>query len=421
MASEMIDALSALAKEKDIDELELLSALERSLAETYADIEHLDYGARVTIDRQTGSIYVYELVPQGEPDEETGEYQSFEEVDITPSNISRLAAHKAKGIIMNLVREASRKKLYNEFSDRIGELITGTVLASSKDSTVIKIRDGVEAELPHGSNRASTSGRVRRSERPQGEYYEPGKLLKAVIIDVIDPSGEDGMATEPKGTRHNSPVIVSRTHTDFLHRLFEIEVPEVEEGIVEIHNIARNPGVHSKVAVLSRDMRVDPVGTCVGLKGARVKQIVSELRGERVDIVPHSDNPAEYIGAALQPAKVTRVQIREEDEGQNRATIYVPLDQLTLAIGKKGENVALAAKLTGWHLDIKPDTSLEDLPVYEEISLLDMEDGDDDPRCAYVDENGNRCRNHKRPGSDYCGVHDSFAHNQEFGEVDSLI
>ena len=197
--------------------------------------------------------------------------------------------------------------------------------------------------------------------------------------------------------------MVSRTHPDLIRRLFEIEVPEIYDGMVEIKSIAREPGARSKVAVASREDNLDPVGACVGPKGSRVRMVVEELRNERVDVIQWNDNPATYVANALSPAKVSHVSI---DEDNHYATVVVPDDQLSLAIGKEGQNARLAARLTGWHIDIK-SASFAGAPSAAENMLIDEDDELDDETglCAYVAEDGTRCRNHAREGSRYCGVH----------------
>lgn len=387
----LIEALQALAHERKIDEFYIIERLEESLARSYERILDLEYDANVTIDRQTGRIYVYELVPVGEPDEETGEYAEFEERDVTPEGVSRIAAQNAKGVISQIVREAARKGIYEEFSDRIGDLITGTVLQETPDFTIIKIRDGVEAELPHYDLKRYPG---ERNERPDNERYRHNQRLKLFIIDVRDPNSEE---TRSRGEHMRPPIVVSRTHRGLIKRLFEIEVPEIYDGVVEIKSIAREPGIRSKIAVASREPNLDPVGACVGPKGSRVRMVVEELRNERVDVVQWSEDPTVYIANALSPARVSNVAIDAEN---HHATVVVPDDQLSLAIGKEGQNARLAAHLTGWHIDIKPESFMGE-------SLLDEEEvvEPDNEFCAYVNEDGVRCRNHARPGSKYCGVH----------------
>ena len=344
MASELMEALQALAHEKKIDEFYLIERLEASLAKSYQNILDLEWDARVTIDRTTGRIYVYELVPVGEPDEETGEYSEFEERDVTPNDVSRIAAQNAKGVIAAMVREAGRQSIYEEFSDRVGDIVTGTVLQVTPDFTIVKIRDGVEAELPHYDQKRNPG---ERNERPAGEHYRHNQRIKVLIIDVRDPN-----ALEPRvrGDQARPAIVVSRTHPDLIRRLFELEVPEIYDGMVEVKSIAREPGARSKVAVSSRESNLDPVGACVGPKGSRVRMVVEELRNERVDVIQWDENPEKYVAQALSPARVTRVSI---DEDNHYATVVVPDDQLSLAIGKEGQNARLAARLTGWHIDIK--------------------------------------------------------------------
>ncbi|RNL21739.1 antitermination protein NusA [Slackia faecicanis] len=391
-----MEALQALAHEKKIDEFYLIERLEASLAKSYQNILDLEWDARVTIDRTTGRIYVYELVPVGEPDEETGEYSEFEERDVTPNDVSRIAAQNAKGVIAAMVREAGRQSIYEEFSDRVGDIVTGTVLQVTPDFTIVKIRDGVEAELPHYDQKRNPG---ERNERPAGEHYRHNQRIKVLIIDVRDPN-----ALEPRvrGDQARPAIVVSRTHPDLIRRLFELEVPEIYDGMVEVKSIAREPGARSKVAVASRESNLDPVGACVGPKGSRVRMVVEELRNERVDVIQWDEDPAKYIAQALSPARVTRVSI---DEANHYATVVVPDDQLSLAIGKEGQNARLAARLTGWHIDIK-STSFGIAPAPEVNMLIDEEPEEDEAEfCAYVSEDGAHCRNHARPGSRFCGIH----------------
>ena len=392
--SQLIEALQELAHERKIDEFYLIERLEESLASSYQRILDLEWDARVTIDRQSGKIYVYELVPIGEPDEKTGEYSEFEERDVTPNDVSRIAAQHAKSVIAAIVRDAGRQSIYEEFSGRVGDLVTGTVLQGTPDFTIIKIRDGVEAELPHYDQKRNPN---ERNERPNNEHYRHNQRIKVLIIEVRDPSSD---APRVRGDQQRPPIVVSRTHPDLIRRLFEIEVPEIYDGLVEVKSIAREPGVRSKVAVASREMNLDPVGACVGPKGSRVRMVVEELRNERVDVIQWSDNPAVYVGNALSPAKVNSVTIDEEN---HYATVVVSDDQLSLAIGKEGQNARLAARLTGWHIDIK-SASFVGGPVDEDESLIDI-DEEESEFCAFVSEDGVKCRNHARPGSRYCGIH----------------
>ncbi|HET6352473.1 MAG TPA: transcription termination factor NusA [Coriobacteriia bacterium] len=381
MSSELMDALRALARDKGIDEYDMLDKLEQSLASTYQRILDLDNPTRVTIDRESGRIYVYELVPQGEWDEEAGEEPVYDERDVTPPDVSRIAAQNAKSVITGIIRDAEREKIFEEYADRIGESVTGTVQQSDSRYTLIKLREGVEALLPP-------------SEQPGNERYDHNQRIKAYIIDV-----RKGQGSEPS-------IVVSRTHPGLIRRLFEIEVPEVYDGIVEIKSVAREPGARSKVAVSSREPGLDPVGACVGPKGSRVRMVVGELRGERIDVVPWSEDSASYVAASLSPAKVDRVIINEDS---HTATVVAPDDQLSLAIGKEGQNARLAAKLTGWRIDIKSSTmaSEQGIPTAAAAQADGAEDFDG--RCVWVTSSGVRCRNQARPGSYYCGVHEKEA------------
>ena len=407
MSSELIGALQDLAKERNIDEYDVLERLEQELAKSYQRILKLDWDARVTIDRNTGKIYVYELIGLGEEDPETGDYEDYEEHDVTPDDVSRIAAQSAKRVINEIVRDAARANIYKEFIERKGELVTGTVLQSTPDFTIIKISDGVEAELPHYDGR---NGGQERNEKPAGEYYQHNQRLKALIVDVREPSSEGTGRHE--GSR--PAIIVSRTHPDLIRRLLEIEVPEIYDGVVEVKSIAREAGARSKIAVYSRESNLDPVGACVGPKGSRIRMVVSELRGERIDVIQWNEDPAVYVANALSPAKVSRVII---DEDSHYATVIVPDDQLSLAIGKEGQNARLAARLTGWHIDIKSASIVtNDMLQGSASSFIDDDDDveeDGDTRCEFVSADGTRCRNHARPGSRFCGVHAD--------EEDSLI
>ena len=354
-ASDMMSALMELCQEKHIDQLYLIDRLEQSLAKSYAEILHLEWGAKVTIDRTTGKIYVYRLEPIDDSMDEEGNFTEFEEIDVTPKNTSRIAA-----------------------------------------------QHGYENE---------------RNERPMGERYLHNQHIKAVIIDVRDPNSN----LQPvRGEHSRPPIVISRTHPELMRRLFEQEVPEIYEGTVQIKSIAREPGQRSKVAVHSLDDRLDPVGACVGPKGSRVRAVVGELRGERVDVILWDADPAVYVANALSPAKVTRVLI---DEEKAYAGVIVPDDQLSLAIGKEGQNARLAARLTGWHIDIKSETLaadiLKNVPVHEEpaADLIGDEEDEDVRRCEFVSEDGIQCRNQARPGSRFCGVHDTDA----FDDAEDLI
>ena len=378
MASELMEALKALAREKNIDEYAMLDRLESSLAATYRKILDLENETRVVLDRDSGGITVYELVPAGGTEEEP----VFEERDVTPADVSRTAAQAAKSVIVGMIRDAEREQIFDEYQDRVGDAVTGTVQQSDARYTLIKLREGVEALLPP-------------SEQPTTERYDHNQRIKAYI-------------TEVRKTTKEPSIVVSRTHPGLLKRLFELEVPEIYDGIVEIKSVAREPGLRSKIAVSSREPGLDPVGACVGPKGSRVRMVVGELRGERIDVVPWSDDPAQFVANALSPAKVSKVLIHDAERS---ATVIVPDDQLSLAIGKEGQNARLAAKLTGWRIDIKSQmqavqAGMSEAPVTVEGEVAHVEG---DGRCSALSATGIRCRNRSKPGSTLCSLHDKEA------------
>jgi len=378
MASELMEALKALAREKNIDEYAMLDRLESSLAATYRKILDLENETRVVLDRDSGGITVYELVPAGGTEEEP----VFEERDVTPPDVSRTAAQAAKSVIVGMIRDAEREQIFDEYQDRVGDAVTGTVQQSDARYTLIKLREGVEALLPP-------------SEQPTTERYDHNQRIKAYI-------------TEVRKTTKEPSIVVSRTHPGLLKRLFELEVPEIYDGIVEIKSVAREPGLRSKIAVSSREPGLDPVGACVGPKGSRVRMVVGELRGERIDVVPWSDDPAQFVANALSPAKVSKVLIHDAERS---ATVIVPDDQLSLAIGKEGQNARLAAKLTGWRIDIKSQmqavqAGMSEAPVTVEGEVAHVEG---DGRCSALSATGIRCRNRSKPGSTLCSLHDKEA------------
>jgi N utilization substance protein A len=374
----LMNALKEIAQARGIDEYELLDRLEQNLAPVYERVLKLENPARVMLDRSTGAIYVYERVPLGDwdpyGDEELTE---FEERDVTPPEVSRIAAHQAKGVINAMIRDARREKIFEEYVGRIGELVSGPVQQSNRNFTIIKLDDDLEAELP-------------RKETPASEHYRFNDRLKAYIVDV-----------RRVKKANESSIIVSRKHPGLLKRLFEVEVPEVYDGIVEFKGIAREAGVRSKAAVTSREPRLDPVGACVGPGGSRVRNVVTDLRGERIDIIAWDERPEIFVGNALAPAKVDRVLI---DEATHTANVIVPNDQLSLAIGKEGQNARLAAQLTGWRIDIKSIEMAAAAGMMVPLPTLDNLD-EVDVMCAATTADGQRCRNHARPGSAYCGVH----------------
>ena len=293
--------------------------------------------------------------------------------DVTPENFGRIAAQTAKQVILQRIREAERAMMYDEYVDRVSEVVTGIVQQAGDRNNVLVDLGKVEALLP-------------RSEQVDGERYEQGSRIKAVITEVR--SGTKG-----------PQVILSRRDPELIKTLFELEVPEIADGLVEIRGVAREPGYRSKIAVESHAQGVDPVGACVGPRGSRVRMVVSELRGEKIDIIPWNPEPARFVAKALSPARVREVFV---DDDTKEATVIVPDDQLALAIGKEGLNARLAARLTGWKVDIQSDTEFAQA---EAAAAYGGEGGEEfTGRCSAVLSNGKRCPNEALPGSRYCGL-----------------
>src|SRR5438552_4371851 len=296
--------------------------------------------------------------------------------DVTPENFGRIAAQTAKQVILQRIREAERMMMYDEYKDRESEVVTGIVQQAGDRNNVLVDLGKVEALLP-------------RSEQVDGERYEQGSRIKAVITEVR--SGTKG-----------PQVILSRRDPELIKTLFELEVPEIADGLVTIEGVAREPGYRSKIAVQAHVQGVDPVGACVGPRGSRVRMVVSELRGEKIDIIPWNNEPARFVAKALSPARVREVFVDDETRD---ATVIVPDDQLALAIGKEGLNARLAARLTGWKIDIQSDT--EFARAEAEAAYAGAEGGADTEfsgRCAAILSIGKRCPNEALPGSRYCGL-----------------
>jgi N utilization substance protein A len=322
-----LEALQQIARDKGISVDTLLDALANALVAAYKRMPGAAEEAVVTIDPDSGDIRVY-----GQELDEDGNV--VREWDDTPRDFGRIAAQTAKQVILQRIREAERDLKYEEYAGREGDIVTGIIQQSDNRYTLLDLGK-VEALLP-------------QAEQVPYERYEHGARLKAYIVEV-------------RKTTKGPQIVVSRTHPGLIKRLFELEVPVIGSGVVEIKAAAREPGHRTKIAVWSNDANVDPVGACVGARGARVRMVTNELRGEKVDIVPYSDDPREFVMRALQPAKVKEVQL---DEDTGTATVIVHDFQLSLAIGKEGQNARLAARLTGWRIDIKSESQLAEEEAY---------------------------------------------------------
>ena len=405
MSKEIIEAVKTIEREKGIEEDTLIHALEDALLAAYKKTPGASRHATVELDPESGDFRVFavelpkdieeRLIEEAreraiteleEQEEETGEHSHVlvsdddlqidwsdvdpavvQRTDVTPDNFGRIAAQTAKQVILQRIREAEREMMYDEYIDRVGEVVTGIVQQAGDRNNVLVDLGKVEALLP-------------RSEQVDGERYEQGSRIKAVITEVR--SGTKG-----------PQVILSRRDPELIRTLFELEVPEIADGLVDIKGVAREPGYRSKIAVESHAQGVDPVGACVGPRGSRVRMVVSELRGEKIDIIPWNNEPARFVAKALSPARVREVYIDDETK---EATVVVPDDQLALAIGKEGLNARLAARLTGWKVDIQSDTEFAQAEA--EAAFSGAEGDDFTGRCVAILSTGKRCPNAALPG-----------------------
>jgi N utilization substance protein A len=425
MSREILEAVRQIEKEKGIEDETLVRALEDALLAAYKKTPGAARHAQVELDRVSGDFRVWSIELPADVEErlldeareraitelelaeaENGERShtlisdddlaiDWSEIDaelvkrsdVTPENFGRIAAQTAKQVILQRIREAEREMMYDEYVDRVGEVVTGIVQQAGDRNNVLVDLGKVEALLP-------------RSEQVDGERYEQGSRIKAVITEVR--SGTKG-----------PQVILSRRDPELIKTLFELEVPEIADGLVEIRGVAREPGYRSKIAVESHVQGVDPVGACVGPRGSRVRMVVSELRGEKIDIIPWNPEPARFVAKALSPARVREVLV---DDETMEATVVVPDDQLSLAIGKEGLNARLAARLTGWKIDIVSETEFARSEA--EAAFGGGADEEFTGRCAAILSTGKRCPNTSIPGSRYCGIpaHRELAAREEAGE-----
>ncbi len=345
MKSDFYTAIAQIAAERGIPKEAVLNSVEQALKTVYkkeAGVEG-DDNVAVELDMQTGSARIYlhrEVVDEVEdPSRQIGLAEARKErpgikigetliSDRTPKNFGRIAAQTAKQVVLQKIRDFEREMVYNEYQDRVGEVLNGIVQRADEKAVIVELGKA-EAVMP-------------AREKVPHERYRPGQRLKVYLVDA---------SKEQRGPQ----LIVSRAHPGLLKRLFELEVPEIFSGVVEIMAIAREPGMRSKVAVVARQENVDPVGSCVGIRGVRIQNIVSELQGEKIDVIEWSPDPAGFVANALSPARVLNVTLNEEDK---TARVLVPSDQMSLAIGKEGQNARLAHKLTGWRIDVKDPESL---------------------------------------------------------------
>ena len=344
---ELILALEDLEKEKGIKKEYLLESIESALVTAYKRNFDALENVKVVMDKQTGATYVYsikEVVERANDplqeislDEAKKINKSIQigdnvEIEIVPKNFGRIAAQTAKQVIVQKIREAEREIIYTEYSDKKGEIVSGPIQKSEKGIVVMDL--------------GKLEGVMPLKEQIPTEHYNVNDKIKAYVVDV------------EKGEKGAPQVIVSRSHPDFVRKLLEFEIPEIYEGLIEIKSVSRDPGKRSKVAVYSQDPNIDPVGSCVGQRGIRIQNIINELHGEKIDVIEWNPDISIYIAAALLPAKIMAVDSKEEEKF---AQVIVPDDQLSLAIGKAGQNARLAAKLTNWKIDIKSESQFRQM------------------------------------------------------------
>ena len=347
---EFISAMDALEKEKGISKDYIISALEEALVKAYKqnyDVDDSQDNVKVTINRETGEMHLYserEVVKElAIPELEISLKEAKKidknlkvgdkvDIEVIPRDFGRIAAQKAKQVVVQKIREAEKDMVYNQYNDKRGEIVTG-LIQKVDDQMLVMDLGKLEGTMP-------------KKEQIPGEVYHVNDKIKGILLDVR------------KGLKGTPLVTVSRAHYDFVRKLFEFEIPEIYEGIIEIKSVSRDPGSRSKVAVYSKDENIDPVGSCVGQKGVRIQNIINELNGEKIDVIEWNEDPSIYIAAALLPAQVMAVDVHEDEKFTQ---VIVPDDQLSLAIGKSGQNARLAARLTGWKIDIKSETQIREL------------------------------------------------------------
>ena len=354
MSSEFFDSLEMIEAEKGISRDVVLDALESALISAYKKHFGAVHDISVVFDEESGAIRIiaHKKVVEEVLDRETeislddarkvsGKYDIGDtvEIEVTPASFGRIAAQTARQVVLQRIHEAEREKMVSEYSDRENDIATAVVRRIERSNVMLEI-DGTESVL-------------MPNEQVRADRYKVGERYKVFVIEV---------ANSVRGVH----LVVSRSHPGLVRRLFELEVPEIAQGIIEVKALSREAGSRSKIAVHSTLENVDPVGTCIGPKGMRVQAVIDELRGEKIDIIKYSENPAEYVSNALSPAEVLTIDV---DSDKKICSVTVPEDQLSLAIGKEGQNVRLAARLTGWKIDISTGVKAEQqaLPVPEDL------------------------------------------------------
>lgn len=372
-SKEMLLAMEDLEKENGMEPGSLMEAIETALITAYKrDFDSTADNVKVVVDKETGDYHVFvekEVVKEVEDGNvqisledakkinKSLEIGDTAQIEIMPKNFGRIAAGTAKQVIIQKIREASREFLFNEFSDRKGEIVSG--LIQKADGGIVVVDLGrLEGVMP-------------LKEQVPTEKYHVNDKIRAYVLDV------------EKGAKGAPQVIISRAHADFVRKLFELEIPEIYEGVIEIKSVSRDAGSRSKVAVYSPNENIDPVGSCVGQKGIRIQNIINELGGEKIDVIEWSEDPAIFISAALLPAQVLAVDVKEEEKF---AQVIVPDDQLSLAIGKSGQNARLAAKLTNWKIDIKSESQFRQILAETQNAETEVQDTETDETTETAEE-----------------------------------
>ena len=346
---EFIKAMDELEKERGISKAYLLESLEAALVTAYKkNFEQVD-NVKVTIDEKTGEIRIFSFrtVVEEYPDpileisvedarkiDKNFNVGDIVNIDIRPKDFGRIAAQTAKQVVVQKIREAERDIVFTEYNDKKGEIVTGLIQKVDDKLVVMDL--------------GKLEGVMLKKEQIETEEYKVNDKIRGYVLSV------------EKGAKGVPQVLVSRSHPDFVRKLFEFEIPEIYEGLIEIKSVSRDAGSRSKVAVYSKDQNIDPVGSCVGQKGVRIQNIINELKGEKIDVIEWSEDPAVFIAAALLPAQVLAGDVKDEEKF---AQVIVPDDQLSLAIGKSGQNARLAARLTNWKIDIKSESQFREMLI----------------------------------------------------------
>lgn len=398
--TELIEAMDELEKNNGIKKETLMESIEQALLVAYKrNFDSTDENIKVVLDKIDGQMHVYQekdIVENVEDDKKEISLDDAKkinssyilgdkvEIELMPKEFGRIAAQTARQVITQKIREESRNIIFNEFADKKGEIITGLVQKADGGAVILDLGK-IEGIMP------------KKEQIPTEEYHVNDKI-KACIIKV------------EKGVKGSTQIILSRASTEFVRRLFEIEIPEIYEGVIEIKSISREAGSRSKVAVYSPNPNIDPVGSCVGQKGIRIQNIINELNGEKIDVIEWNEDPSIFISAALLPARVLAVDIREDE---NFAQVIVPDDELSLAIGKSGQNAKLAARLTNWKIDIKSESQFRE--------MLEKQQAEENADEAIEEENANEIESESSEKTEQNDTIETAENNEDLSNKDEEV